>query len=257
MTVNTGIAEEAGTDNFDAEEVARFSALAADWWKTDGKFAPLHKLNPVRISYIRNQVCEHFTRPCEVPSALSGLNILDVGCGGGLLCEPMARMGASVTGIDPGEANIGAASHHARQHDLDIDYRACLPEELLTAGETFDVVTRMEVVEHVPDVPAFVGVCAGLLKPGGILLLATLNRTLKAYALAIVGAEYILRWLPVGTHQWERFVTPDELARVAEMAGLLVTDKAGVSYNLPTGEWQLSDDLDVNYMLAAKSVQGE
>jgi 2-polyprenyl-6-hydroxyphenyl methylase/3-demethylubiquinone-9 3-methyltransferase len=236
----------------DYEEVGRFTAIAEEWWQPDGKFAPLHKLNPARLAYIREQVCRHFERPHMTHQALAGLSVTDIGCGGGLLSEPIRRMGARVTGIDPGEENIKAAKIHAKQQDLAIDYQACRAEDLLASAEKFDVVISMEVLEHVPDMSAFVKVCAGLVKPGGIMLLATLNRTLKSYALAIIGAEYVMRWLPAGTHDWNKFITPDELSLAVKNAGLNVINVAGLSYNPLSDTWHLTNDTDVNYMLAAR-----
>src|SRR5690606_31790680 len=195
----------------DEGEVRRFSALAAEWWNPRGKMAPLHKFNPVRIGYVRDRASEHFGREPRRLDSLEGLRILDIGCGGGLLSEPLARLGAAMVGVDPSETNIAAAGEHAAQSGLAIDYRCTTAEALAEAGERFDVVLAMEVVEHVADVGLFVRSCADMVKPGGLMIAATLNRTLKSFALAIVGAEYILRWLPVGSHRWDKFVTPNEL----------------------------------------------
>jgi 2-polyprenyl-6-hydroxyphenyl methylase/3-demethylubiquinone-9 3-methyltransferase len=236
----------------DQTEVERFSALAAEWWDPRGKMAPLHKFNPVRIGYIRDQAAVRFGRDRRRLDALQGLRILDIGCGGGLLSEPLARLGATVVGVDPSAANIKAAQRHAAQSGLPIDYRCATAEELAEAGESFDVVLAMEVVEHVTDVPLFVRSCAAMVKPGGLMIVATINRTLKSFALAIVGAEYILRWLPIGTHRWEKFVTPNELEIAMTQSGLRVIDERGVIYNLLRDEWQLSTDTDVNYMLTAE-----
>lgn len=236
----------------DEAEVARFSALAEDWWNPRGKMAPLHKFNPVRLGYIRDQVTAHFGRDPKQLGCLKGLRILDIGCGGGILSEPLARLGASVVGADPSETNIEAAKVHAEQSGLEIDYRATTAEDLSAAGERFDVVLAMEVVEHVADVNLFVKSCAAMVKPGGLMIAATLNRTLKSFALAIVGAEYILRWLPVGTHDWNKFVTPNELEIAMELAGLRVTGERGVIYNPLRDEWRLSSDTDVNYMMVAE-----
>ena len=240
------------TTTVDEAEVERFSALAADWWNPRGKMAPLHKFNPVRLGYIRDLVAEHCSRDVKQHACLKGLRMLDIGCGGGILSEPLARLGASMVGADPSRMNIEAARLHAAQSGLAIDYRGTTAEDLAEAGERFDVVLAMEVVEHVADVNLFVESCASMVKPGGIMIAATLNRTLKSFALAIVGAEYVLRWLPRGTHQWDKFVTPNELEIAMEMAGLRVTDEQGVIYNLLRDEWQLSTDTDVNYMLAAE-----
>ncbi|MEZ5891206.1 MAG: bifunctional 2-polyprenyl-6-hydroxyphenol methylase/3-demethylubiquinol 3-O-methyltransferase UbiG [Xanthobacteraceae bacterium] len=235
----------------DAAEVARFSALAATWWDARGKMAALHKLNPVRLAYIRDATCQQFGRDPKRVGCLAGLRILDIGCGGGILSEPLARLGASVLGADPSTTNIEVAKLHAAQSGLAVDYRATTAEALSDAGERFDVVLAMEVVEHVADVDLFVGKCADMVKPGGLMVAATLNRTIKSFALAIVGAEYILRWLPIGTHQWDKFITPAELETMLEEAGLRVIGEAGVVYVPFADRWRLSDDSDVNYMMVA------
>jgi 2-polyprenyl-6-hydroxyphenyl methylase/3-demethylubiquinone-9 3-methyltransferase len=235
----------------DEGEVRRFGDLAAEWWDPTGKFRPLHKLGPARLAFIRQEIVRHFARPSGGMRPFADLSVLDIGCGGGLVSEPVARLGASVTGIDPAPENIAAAAAHAASQGMAIDYRACRVEDLVVEGRTFDCVLCLEVVEHVPDVAAFLAECAKLVRPGGLILLSTINRTVKAYALAIVGAEYILRWLPVGTHQWERFVTPDELARHANAAGLAIAHQEGLVYNPLTDAWLLSPDLDVNYMASA------
>ena len=244
------------TDNqsatLDREEIARFARLAGDWWDTKGPFKPLHRINPVRLIYIRDQLCKRFGRDPKGPSSLSGLSVLDIGCGGGLVSEPLARLGASVTGIDPAPENIEAAKAHAEGAAIKVDYRAATAEEIAAAGRTFDAVLLLEVVEHVPDVPAFLKLVAPLVEPGGAMVLSTLNRTLKSFALAIVGAEYILRWLPVGSHRWDKFVTPNELEIAMEQGGLRVTGSQGVIYNILADRWQLSSDMDVNYMLVAE-----
>ncbi len=239
------------TSTVDDAEVARFSAMAGEWWDPRGKMAPLHKFNPVRIGYIRDRAAEHFGRDAKRLDSLKGLRILDIGCGGGILSEPLARLGADMVGVDPSEANISAAQAHAEQSELAIDYRATTAEELAEQREQFDLVLAMEVVEHVADVPLFIASCASLTKPGGLMIAATLNRTLKSFALAIVGAEYILRWLPVGTHRWDKFVTPNELELAMERSGLSFVHEQGVIYNLIADRWQLSSDLDVNYMMTA------
>jgi 2-polyprenyl-6-hydroxyphenyl methylase/3-demethylubiquinone-9 3-methyltransferase len=236
----------------DEAEVERFSALAAEWWDPRGKMAPLHKFNPVRIGYVRDQAAARFDRDPKRLDSMKGLHILDIGCGGGILCEPLARLGAAMTGVDPSGTNIEAAKAHAAQSELAIDYRCSTAEQLAEQGEQFDLVLAMEVVEHVTDVPLFVASCASLVKPGGLMIAATLNRTLKSFALAIVGAEYILRWLPVGTHRWDKFVTPNELEIAMEQSGLRVIHEQGVIYNLIADRWQLSSDTDVNYMLTAE-----
>jgi 2-polyprenyl-6-hydroxyphenyl methylase / 3-demethylubiquinone-9 3-methyltransferase len=236
----------------DQDEVARFSRLATQWWDTRGPMAALHKFNPVRLAYIRDRAAEHFGRDPARLDSLAGLRVLDIGCGGGILSEPLARLGARVLGADPSESNIAVAKHHAERAGLSIDYRADAAEALAQSGEKFDVVLAMEVVEHVADLGLFVGLAAGLVAPGGLLLVATLNRTAKSFALAIVGAEYILRWLPRGTHRWEKFVTPNELEIAIEQSGLVVVDEIGVVYNLFADRWQFSADTDVNYMMVAE-----
>jgi 2-polyprenyl-6-hydroxyphenyl methylase/3-demethylubiquinone-9 3-methyltransferase len=236
----------------DQGEVARFSRLAGQWWDPHGPMAALHKFNPVRLAYIRDRAAAHFDREPTRLDSLAGLRILDIGCGGGILCEPLARLGAAVVGADPSENNIAAARRHAAQSGLTIDYRSTTAEALAQAGERFDLVLAMEVVEHVADVGLFVELAAGMVKPGGLLFVATLNRTAKSFALAIVGAEYILRWLPRGTHQWDKFVTPNELEIAIERAGLHIIGETGVIYNLFADRWQLGADMDVNYMMVAE-----
>ena len=236
----------------DADEVARFAAMAAEWWNPRGHMRPLHKLNPLRLGYIRDRACAQFARDGKALDCLKGLRILDVGCGGGILSEPLARIGASVVGIDPAEANIAAARIHADKSGIAVDYRATTAEALADAGERFEIVLAMEVVEHVADVGLFVRRSAEMVKTGGLMCVATLNRTLKSFALAIVGAEYILRWLPRGTHRWDKFVTPDELEAAMESGGLRIIDEVGVMYNPFADEWRRASDMDVNYMLAAE-----
>jgi 2-polyprenyl-6-hydroxyphenyl methylase/3-demethylubiquinone-9 3-methyltransferase len=235
----------------DPREVERFARMAARWWDPRGPMAPLHKLNPVRLAYIRDEAAAHFKRDATKLGCLKGLRILDIGCGAGLLTEPLARLGAEMTGIDPAEENIAAARAHAVDSGVTVDYRDTTAEDLAANGEQFDAVLAMEVVEHVNDVPSFVATCASMVKPGGLFFSATLNRTLKSFALAIVGAEYVLRWLPRGTHQWNKFVTPEELESAIEDAGLDVVGERGVIYNPLADRWQLSSDMDVNYMLVA------
>ncbi|MGE0211113.1 MAG: bifunctional 2-polyprenyl-6-hydroxyphenol methylase/3-demethylubiquinol 3-O-methyltransferase UbiG [Parvibaculaceae bacterium] len=237
-----------GTKTVDTAEIEKFSALAAEWWDAKGKFAVLHRFNPVRLAYIKDHVAARFGRDPLTRHPFSGLRLLDIGCGGGLLSEPMARLGADVVGIDPSEKNVRTAATHAAAGDLAIDYRATTAEALAAAGERFDVVLNMEVIEHVPDPAAFMRTTGELLKPGGHAIVATLNRTLKSFALAIVGAEYVLGWLPRGTHQWERFITPDELRAQGEAAGLRRLDLTGVVYNPLNGTWSRSKDTDVNYV---------
>lgn len=238
--------------SLDPAEVEKFSKIAAEWWNPKGKFAVLHVFNPVRLAYIKEQVAARFARDPFDRRPFAGLRFLDIGCGGGLLTEPMARLGARITGIDPAEKNIATATVHAQEQDLAIDYRAMTAEALADAGETFDVILNMEVIEHVADPQAFVRTCARLLKPGGLIFVATLNRTLKSFGLAIIGAEYVLGWLPKGTHQWEKFITPDELEAWLTQSGLKQLDRAGVTYNPFSGEWRRARDMDVNYMLVAQ-----
>jgi len=236
----------------DHAEVERFSALAATWWDARGPMAALHKFNPVRLAYIRDKAAERFAREPKKLDCLKGLRMLDIGCGGGILSEPLARLGAQMVGADPSKENIAVASAHAQESGVAVDYRATTAEDLAAAKERFDVVLAMEVVEHVADVGAFVATCAAMVKPGGLMIAATLNRTLKSFALAIVGAEYVLRWLPRGTHQWDKFVTPNELELAFERGGLRVIGERGVIYNPFADRWQLSSDMDVNYMLVAE-----
>lgn len=239
------------TTTVDDDEVARFSALAEEWWDPSGKMAVLHRFNPVRLDYIRDHLTAHFGRDPRRPDSLAGLRLLDIGCGGGLLCEPLARLGAEVVGVDPSERNIGTARVHAEGAGLAIDYRATTAEALAAAGERFDAVLAMEVIEHVADVDAFLKACGEMVRPGGLLFLATINRTLKAFAFAIVGAEYVLNWLPRGTHQWDRFLTPDEVEDGLTGAGLRLLDLTGVVYAPLSDEWRRSRDTDVNYMLVS------
>jgi 2-polyprenyl-6-hydroxyphenyl methylase/3-demethylubiquinone-9 3-methyltransferase len=241
----------AQTPTLDREEVARFAKLSGQWWDERGPFRQLHRINPVRLTYIRDQLCRKFARDAKQAASLAGLSVLDIGCGGGLVCEPLARLGASVTGIDPAAENIAAAKAHASAQGLDIAYEVATAEELASRGQSYDAVLLLEVVEHVPDVPAFLKTVAPLVTPGGVMILSTLNRTLKSFALAIVGAEYILRWLPVGTHQWQRFVTPEELASALSAAGLALTGTEGLVYDPFSDEWRLGTDTDVNYFATA------
>jgi 2-polyprenyl-6-hydroxyphenyl methylase/3-demethylubiquinone-9 3-methyltransferase len=235
----------------DPAEVARFSAMAEEWWDLHGKFAPLHKLNPVRLAYIRDKVAARFGRDPKKPRPLSGLRLLDIGCGGGLIAEPMTRLGAEVIAIDASATNIGVARSHAAESGLSIDYRAVSAESLAEAGATFDVVLCLEVIEHVADRPAFLATVASLVTPGGVLIAATINRTPQAYLLAIVGAEYVLRWLPRGTHDWGKFVRPSELAASLRRGGLDVQDLSGAVYSPLTDSWRLGRDLAVNYLCFA------
>ena len=248
---NTG-ETTATASTIDPAEVERFSRMAAEWWNPNGKFRPLHKFNPVRLAYIRDAVAEHFGRDPRAARPFENLRFLDIGCGGGLLSEPMARLGASVVGADASTTNIEVAKLHAAESGLKIDYRAEPAEALADAGEKFDVILNMEVVEHVSDVNLFIAKCGEMLKPGGIMFTATINRTFKALALAIVGAEYVLRWLPRGTHQFGKLVRPEELEAALTAAGMSVTDRTGVTYNPLADRWQRSNDIDVNYMVLAK-----
>lgn len=249
------MSDAAKAKSVDPGEIANFAAMADEWWDENGKFKPLHKFNPIRIGYIRDTVIDHFG--LQLDSAVvklkpfEGLRVLDIGCGGGLLSEPMARLGATVVAADASEKNIQIASLHAEKSGLKIDYRHSTAEELAAAGEKFDVILNMEVIEHVADIEGFVGACSTLLKPGGIMFIATLNRTAKSFAFAIVGAEYILRWLPKGTHNWKKFLKPSEVARLVRANGLVVRDISGAIYNPFEDRWRIGKDLSVNYMLAA------
>jgi len=233
-------------------EIAKFTAMAEEWWDPTGKFKPLHKFNPVRLSYIREHLLSHFGRDGTAMRPFEGLTILDVGCGGGLLCEPLARLGASVTGIDAAERNIAIAKLHAEQSGLKIDYQATASEALAAQGLQFDMVLNMEVVEHVDNVPLFIKSCADLVRPGGLILTATLNRTARAYVFAIVGAERVLRWLPKGTHDWNKFLTPDEIKTLLTRNGLSVTGETGVVFHPLADEWRKSRDMGINYMIMAE-----
>ena len=246
------MADKRRAPSIDQAEIERLSRLAADWWDPRGPMAVLHKFNPVRLAYIRDQAATCFDRDPKKLDCLKGLRILDIGCGGGILSEPLARLGAAVVGADPSKENINAARAHAEDARITVNYRATTAEELAASNERFDVVLAMEVVEHVADLDAFVATCATMVKPAGLMIAATLNRTLKSFALAIVGAEYVLRWLPRGTHQWEKFVTPVELESAIENNDLQVIGERGVIYNPFAGRWQLSSDMDVNYMLVAQ-----
>jgi 2-polyprenyl-6-hydroxyphenyl methylase/3-demethylubiquinone-9 3-methyltransferase len=235
-----------------AAEIAKFSAMADDWWDPEGDFRPLHKFNPVRLGYIRDQALRHFGRKQSDRQPLTGLSVLDIGCGGGLLTEPLSRLGATVTGIDAGEKNIAVARVHAERMGLAIDYRETTSEALAAEGRRFEIVLNMEVVEHVDNVPLYIKSCADLVAPGGLLFSATINRTLRALALAKFGAEYILRWLPRGTHDWSRFLTPDELEALIARNGLKIIDRTGVVFHPLADEWRQSPDMAVNYMLLAE-----
>lgn len=242
--------QTAGT--VDASEIAKFEAMAAQWWDPEGKFKPLHMLNPCRLDYIVDQISAEFSRDPKAERPFSGLRLLDIGCGGGLLSEPMARLGAEVVGADAAERNIPVAQLHAEQSGLAIDYRHATAEALVEAGERFDVVLNMEVVEHVPDPLGYLTACQQLLKPGGLMICSTLNRNPKSYVYAIVGAERVMRWLPKGTHHWSKFITPDELFDLLGKAGLEPVDRKGFVFNFATWSWRVSDrDLSVNYVTAS------
>ncbi len=235
-----------------ADEISKFAAMADEWWDPTGKFKPLHKFNPVRLGYIRDQAIAHFGKDGSVRRPLEGLKVLDIGCGGGLLSEPLTRLGASVVGIDAGEKNIRIAALHAGQSGLAIDYRATTAEALAAGTERFDIVLNMEVVEHVDNVPLYMKSCAELVAPGGLLFTATINRTPRAYALAIVGAERVLGWLPKGTHDFKKFLTPDEIGALVSRNGLKVIERTGVVFHPIADEWRQSRDLGINYMVLAE-----
>lgn len=240
------------TSTVDPSEVAKFEAMAAEWWDPHGKFKPLHMMNPVRLDYITTQIAGEFDRDLSQETPFKGLRILDIGCGGGLLCEPMARLGAEIVGVDAAGGNIPVAQAHAAQSDLDIDYRHTTAEALAEAGEQFDIVLNMEVVEHVADPLAYLTACQQLLKLGGLHLCSTINRNPKSFAVAIVGAEFVMRWLPKGTHEWNKFITPDELYDLLRNVGLEPVDRKGYVFNPISWRWSISDrDLSVNYVTAA------
>ncbi len=247
MTVSASAEPRATT--VDPEDVARFSAMADEWWDPAGKFAPLHRFNPVRLAWLRTKLCDRFGRDAQAMRPFEGLRLLDVGCGGGLISEPLARMGADVTGIDASERNVGTARAHAERTGVPVRYLATTAEDLRASGEAFDIVLSLEVVEHVADVELFLSSCCGMARDGGAMALATLNRTPKAFLMGIVGAEYVLRWLPRGTHRWKQFVRPSELARALRQNGIDVADMTGLAYDLLTGDWRLTPDVSVNYMM--------
>jgi 2-polyprenyl-6-hydroxyphenyl methylase/3-demethylubiquinone-9 3-methyltransferase len=240
---------KAAATTTDSAEIEKFQAMAAEWWDPNGKFKPLHMLNPCRLDYITSQIAAEFDRDLSAARPFEGLRILDIGCGGGLLSEPMARLGADVVGADAAERNIPVAQVHAEAQGLKIDYRHTTAEALVDAGETFDAILNMEVVEHVSDPLAFLTACHDLLKPGGLMTCSTINRNPKSFAMAIVGAEYVMRWLPKGTHEWSKFITPDELYSLLQQAGLDPVDRKGFVFNPIGWSWQLSaKDLSVNYV---------
>jgi 2-polyprenyl-6-hydroxyphenyl methylase/3-demethylubiquinone-9 3-methyltransferase len=243
-------ADQATGSSIDPDEVARFSALAEKWWDAKGEFAPLHKFNPVRLGFIRDRAAERFGRDVKARRPFEGLRLLDIGCGGGLLSEPMARLGFAVTGVDASARNIGTAKAHAEPQGLDIDYRCDTAEALLGQGAgPFDVVLNMEVIEHVADPGGYLRTCAKLVAPGGMMFVATLNRTPQAFALAVVGAEYVLRWLPRGTHDWKKFLKPEEIRGFLDGEPVDVQGPFGVAYNPLADKWSLSGDTQVNYMM--------
>lgn len=238
--------------SIDAAEIAKFEAMADEWWDETGKFRPLHMLNPCRLSYIVAQIAAEHGRDPKAARPFAGLRVLDIGCGGGLLCEPMARLGAEVVGVDASERNVIVARIHAERMGLAIDYRAGTAEALAEHGESFDAVLNMEVVEHVAEPEAYIAACARLVRPGGVMLTSTLNRTARAFALAVVGAERVLRWLPPGTHDWSKFITPAELEGMLARAGLETVDAKGFVFNPLAWEWRISErDLAVNYVTTA------
>ena len=236
----------------DPGEIEKFQAMAAEWWTPEGKFKPLHMLNPCRLDYITAQIAAEFERDLAADQPFQWLRILDIGCGGGLLSEPMARLGATVVGADAAARNIPVARIHAEEQGLQIDYRHTSAEALAEAGEVFDIVLNMEVVEHVADPQTYLNACHQLLRPGGLMVCSTLNRNPKSYVMAIIGAEYVMRWLPKGTHEWSKFITPEELYALLEKAGMTPVDKKGLVFNPITWSWGLSDrDLSVNYVTAS------
>ena len=244
-------------NTIDQGEIEKFQAMAAEWWDPNGKFKPLHMLNPCRLDYITSQIAAEFDRDLSTPNPFEGLRILDIGCGGGLLSEPMARLGADVVGADAAERNIPVAKVHARDQGLDIDYRHTSAEALAQAGEQFDAILNMEVVEHVSDPLAYLTACHDLLKPGGLMTCSTINRNPKSFLVAIVGAEHVMRWLPKGTHEWGKFITPDELFDLLAKAGLDPVDRKGFVFNPLSWRWSVSDrDLSVNYVTTSIAPRG-
>lgn len=233
------------------EEIHNFDSISSQWWDEEGPFKPLHQLNPTRIQFIREAILSHFSIPMERATPLDGVSILDLGCGGGLVCEPLARLGGHVTGVDAGEKTIAAARHHAEEVGLAIQYRCASSSDLVEEGRLFDVVLALEIVEHVADVPLFIHECTKLVRPGGCLILSTINRTWKSYMMAILGAEYVLRWVPRGTHQWEKFLTPAELADHVRREGLVIKSIQGMEFNPFAWSWSLGKDVEVNYLMYA------
>ena len=255
-TKKTKSADKNTSASVDPAEIAHFSAMAATWWDPDGPFKPLHKLNPTRIGYARDSLCNHFGRSAQDALPLKGLRILDIGCGGGLLSEPMARLGATMVGADASEKNIKTAQAHADEMGIAIDYRNITAEELADAGEKFDAILNMEVIEHVADIPSFLNACHTLLKDEGCMVMSTLNRTAKSWAMAIAGAEYIMRWLPKGTHDWHKFLKPSELARALSQCNFDTVDLKGMVYHPISAQWSLDDkDFSVNYLVLTQKTQ--
>ncbi len=240
----------ASINTLDTEEIARFSKISATWWDENGPFKPLHHMNPTRLEYVTQQIIQCYSKNTDISLNFQGLSIIDIGCGGGLMSEPLTRLGANVTGIDGSDKTIDVASAHAQLMGLDIDYRCTTAEDLAETGVQYDVVLALEIVEHVADVPGFIKTCQSLAKPGGLVIFSTLNRTLKSYAIAIVGAEYVMRWLPVGTHEWKKFLTPGELGGYMRETGLTLGDISGMSFNPIAWSWSLSQDLAVNYFIS-------
>lgn len=245
------MSEQKNTSSVDISEIEKFTKMADNWWDKEGPFKPLHNFNPIRVEYITQKICDHLNIERSA-DCLKNINFLDVGCGGGLLCEPIRRLGGNVTGIDAAEKNIKIASIHSEKSNLDIDYRNITVEELVKENKKFDIVLTMEVVEHVADVENFLKNCSKLVKPNGLLFVATLNRTLKSFALAIVGAEYVLRWLPIGTHEWKKFLKPSEISTYVTDKTTILKESQGVSFNPLNKTWSLSGDLSVNYMMLFK-----
>jgi 2-polyprenyl-6-hydroxyphenyl methylase / 3-demethylubiquinone-9 3-methyltransferase len=242
--------DNAAGASVDPAEIERFAALAADWWNPRGPMRALHRINPLRLSVIREAIAERFDRSATALDGLTGLTVVDIGCGAGLLSEPLARLGASVTGIDAAEATIEAARGHAALSGLAVDYRCTTAESLAESGARFDLVMGLEIIEHVQDPESFVATLARLARPGGLVMLSTINRTLRAFGLAIIGAEYLLGWVPKGTHQFEKFVRPGEIEAYAAAAGLVPLEATGLVYNPVLDEWRRSRDTAVNYMIA-------
>ena len=234
------------------QEVAQFEQSAEQWWDSEGEFSGLHKMNPIRLSFIKERLCQHFDRDRDEQKPFMGINIIDVGCGGGLLCEPLSRLGAEVTGIDAGKKNIDVAKRHSKEKEVPVYYKKCLPEDVAKDGNTYDVVTSFEVIEHVINAEGFVKTCCQLLNPGGVIIFSTLNRTVESLALAKVGAEFIFRLVPIGTHSWRKFIKPSELAKFLRQSGLYLDDLRGMVYEPLHDEWKLSKNVKINYVISAK-----